>query len=123
MSDIGLQSGFYAQVRDHAELLDDALIELKTGTSPIAINDATRRLGEFLTTLGASSDSQDLPTRLMAVLLRDCFTDQNNDWITLGQALLSGQVNDTIIKDLEALAWSLEQQQATAMARIRGSAR
>jgi hypothetical protein len=123
MSDIGLQSGFYAQVRDYAELLDDALIEIKTGTSQIAINDAARRLGEFLTTLGGSSDSQDLPTRLMAVLLRDCFQGQNNDWITLGQALLRGEVNDTIINDLEALAWSLEQQQATAMARIRGSAR
>ena|SRR5260221_14786011 len=123
MSDIGLQSGFYAQVRDYAELLDDALIELKTETATFGGKDSTRRLGEFLTSLGASSDSQDLAIRLIAVLLRDRLRDQHDDWVTLGQALLSGEVDDTIINHLEALAWSLEQQQATAMARIRGSAR
>lgn len=123
MSEIGLESGFYTQVRDYAELLDDALIELKTEPAPIIGSDSTRQLGEFLTVLGASSNTQDLPTRLIAVLLHDVVQGPHNNWTDLGQALLNGEINDTMISALEALAWSLEQQQAMAMARIRGSAR
>ncbi len=123
MSDIGLQVGFYTQVREYAELLDKALIELKSATPSLVASDSARQLGLLLIALGAGNESQDLPTRLLAVFLRERHRSYANDWSTLGNALLNSEVNDAIVSDLESLAWSLEQQQAVAMARIRGSDR
>lgn len=123
MSDIGLQVGFYTQVREYAELLDQALIELKSATPSLVESDSARQLGHFLIALSAGNESQDLPTRLLAVFLQERHRSYTNDWNTLGNALLNNEVNDAIVSDLESLAWSLEQQQAVAMARIRGSDR
>jgi hypothetical protein len=123
MSDIGLQVGFYTQVREYAELLDKALIELKSATPSLVKSDSARQLGHLLIALGAGNESQDLPTRLLAVFLHERHRSYANDWSTLGNALLNSEVNDAIVSDLESLAWSLEQQQAVAMARIRGSDR
>ena len=55
MSDIGLQVGFYTQVREYAELLDQTLIELKSTASSSLGNDSARQLGTFLMALGADN--------------------------------------------------------------------
>lgn len=121
MSDIGLNSGLYGQMREYAELLDDVLVGLKTGTA-LPDDDSRQRLADFLTALGADN-WQDIPTRVIAMLLRDKAHVEKNDWPALASALLSGEVDEVVINKLEGLAWSLEQEQAVAMARIRGSAR
>lgn len=122
MSDIGLHSGLYGQMREYAELLDDVLVSLKVGSTPPLGDDSLQRLADFLIALGADN-WQDLSTRLIAILLREKAHVEKNDWPALGRALLNGEVDEAVINKLEHLAWSLEQEQAVAMARIRGSAR
>jgi hypothetical protein len=119
MSDIGLNSGLYGQMREYAELLDDVLIGLKTNVA--LPSDSRQRLADFLTALEADN-WQDVPTRVIAILLRDKAYVEKNDWPALASALLSDEIDETVINKLERLAWSLEQEQSIAMARIRGPA-
>ena len=59
MSHTGLYAGLYEQIREHAELVDCVLIEIKSST---ALNQGTVseprvRLGTLLKNLGAEKDS------------------------------------------------------------------
>jgi hypothetical protein len=121
MSEAGLYSGLYGQIREYAELLDNVLIGLKRGTSS-PDDESRRRLGNFLISLGSDRWS-DLPTRLIATLVRDKAEVEEREWSRAGNALLSPDVDAPLIELLEVLARSLEQEQAMAMARIRGSSR
>ena len=121
MSEAGLYSGLYEQVREYAELLDTVLIGLKGGTSSPE-DESRRKLSNFLMSLGSGHWS-DLTTRLIAILLRDKADVDEREWDRAGKALLSSEVGGSVIDLLEKLALSLEQEQVGAMARIRGSSR
>jgi hypothetical protein len=118
MSDTSFYSGLYQQIREYAELVDDVLIGLKEGTS--SSSDASRqKLGEFLLNL-ANDCSDDLPTRLLVLVLQDKGGVASAEWSRIGNALLSSEVDNSVVEPLEKLACSLEQEQAGAMARIQG---
>jgi hypothetical protein len=121
MSEAGLYSGLYDQIREYAELLDTVLIGLKGGTS-YPDDESRRKLSNFLTSLG-SRRWTDLSTRLVAILLRDKSDVDEREWVRAGNALLSPEVDGSVIELLENLALSLEQEQVGAMARLRGSSR
>ena len=121
MSEGGLYSGLYEQVREYAELLDSVLIGLKRGASS-PDDEARRRLSGFLLSIG-SGKWNDLSSRLITILVRDKTKVDESEWARAGTALLSMDVDQSVINLLEKLAQSLEQEQVSAMARHRGSAR
>lgn len=121
MSNPGFYASIYEQIREYAELVDTVLISLKSGTS--SPNDPKRQeLGNLLITLsGETWDS--LPTRMFALMLRGRHNTSQKKWAHLGKTLLTEQSDPSVIKDLEALAVALEQEQAGTINRMRGSLR
>lgn len=118
MSNPGFYASIYEQIREYAELVDNVLIGLKSGTS--SSNDPKRQeLGNLLITLaGDSWDS--LPTRMIALKLRDRYNTSQKKWAQLGRMLLTEQSDPSVIKDLETLAVALEQEQSGTIKRMRG---
>ncbi len=124
MSHTGLYAGLYEQIREHAELVDCVLIELKSNTSlpPNAVSEPRTRLGVLLKKLGAEQEL-DLTSRLIGILLRDEAEATSRELIRAGNLLLTPGGGAEVTVFLERLARALEQGQAGAVARMRGSAR
>lgn len=121
MSNPGFYASIYEQIREYAELVDNVLIDLKSGAS--LPNDPKRQeLGNLLITL-AGDTWENLPTRMIALMLRDHHNTKQKKWVQLGKDLLTGQSNSVVIKDLEALAVALEQEHEGTINRMRGSLR
>jgi hypothetical protein len=121
MSQTAIFSGMYEEVRDYAELLDKVLIELKSGISQPQ-DEKRKKLGRFLTEL-SSDRSRSLAARLIGRLLRSEGQVTPQELASIGNKLNSaeaGAIDQTMISQLEQLARSLEQEQAVAMARMRG---
>jgi hypothetical protein len=120
MSDAGLYSGLYEQIRGYAELVDDVLISLKAGTSHPADNER-HKLAEFLMSL--SSDHRDnFAAQRLLMILRTKVSGQPR-WPDLGRALLSETESAQVIPPLESLARSLEDEQVNVTTRMRGATR
>ena len=121
MSQTAIFSGMYEEVRDYAELLDKVLVELKGGISQPQ-DEKRKRLGQFLTELG-SRNTRSLAVRLIGRLLRSEGQVTPQELASIGNrlsALEATSVEPEMISQLEELARSLEQEQAVAMARLRG---
>lgn len=121
MNNPGLYASIYQQIREYAELVDTVLISIKSGIS--AVSDPERqKLGNLLITLSGNTwDS--LPTRMIALLLRDKDNVNQQKWAKLGRVLLSEQLDPSITKDLEDLAVALEQEQVGTITKMRGNLR
>ncbi|MCI0387679.1 MAG: hypothetical protein MOB07_02760 [Acidobacteria bacterium] len=121
MSQTAIFSGLYEEVRDYAELLDKVLVELKGGISQPQ-DEKRKKLGRFLTELG-SKHTRSLAVRLIGRLLRSEGQVTPQELAKIGSKLNSSEtpvIDQTMISQLEELARSLEQEQAVAMARMRG---
>lgn len=117
-SDTGLFSGLYQQTRECAELVDQVLIQIKDGTS--SPKDKSRQeLSKFLIHLG-NNEWEDLSSRLIILVLRGKEDFAEAQWSRAGSALLSSEVDTSVVELLEQLARSLEQEQTGAMERMRG---
>jgi hypothetical protein len=118
MSDTGLFSGIYQHARGHAELLDRVLVRLRAGTSRPADEDR-QRLAAWLSSLEPSraQDCAALFTRLLLVTHGAAF---RSGWTEVGDALGRDPVPEPAVARLEQLARVLEQEQAVALARLRG---
>jgi hypothetical protein len=123
MSHTGLYAGLYEQIREHAELVDCVIIELKGSTSlSQSASEPRIRLGTLLQNLGAEKDLN-LATKLIGILLRDEAEASSRELVSFGSRLLEGDTSENVAAFLEKLARALEQGQAGAVARMRGSAR
>jgi len=111
----------YEEVRDYAELLDKVLIELKSGVSHPQ-DEKRKRLGQFLTELD-SKHTRSVAVRLISRLLRNEGQVTPQELASIGNTLsvqIALPIDSAMISQLEELARSLEQEQAVAMARMRG---
>lgn len=107
---VGLYLGLYTRVRDCAELLDDVIIRLKSGTSSSA-DERRQRLAKIL--IGAEQGkAADLTSQLLTILVREVAGDIPKQWPEVGKALLSPEVAPSIIDQLEVLARGIEQERA-----------
>ena len=120
MSDAGLYSGLYEQIRECAELVDDVLIALKSGSSRPA-DGQRRKLGEFLIILSRNRRDDFAAQRLLAVL--GTKAKAQPDWASLGSALLAESEDVRLITPLETLPRSLEDEQVSVTTRMRGGTR
>jgi hypothetical protein len=120
MSQTAILSGMYEQLRECAELLDKVLVELKGGTSHPQ-DEKRKKLAEFLTELGSARTSS-MAARLIRLLVKAEGDVTPHELARIGARLSSptGELDRTAISQLERLARSLEQEQAVAMARMRG---
>ncbi len=121
MSDTSLYSSLYEQIREYAELVDDVLIKVKEGNS--SPGDASRqKLGRLLMNF-AEDRWDDLPTRLIGLMLHDKSDFDQSNWARVGKALTSSELNESVVESLESLARSLQEEHAEAVSRIQGWAR
>ena len=121
MSDISLYAGLYEQIREYAELVDEVLIGLISETS-LPHDVARQKLGKFLVNL-AEKQPGDLLTQRMALTLRATANLDRSKYLSVGNALLSEKVDNSVIELLENLARTLEDKQVGVMAKMRGSIR
>jgi hypothetical protein len=118
MTNPGLYSGIYQQIREFAELVDDVLIALKAEDEK-SDTPSRQKLAKLLSDL-ASEHTDTLPTRMIALLVIGDDDSSRVRWSRLATALKSEKVDRSAIDELENLAQLLEQVQADAIAKMRG---
>jgi hypothetical protein len=120
MSDTGLFSGIYQHARGHAELLDRVLVRLNAGTSEPE-DDDRQRLATWLRSLEPPR-TEDYGALFARSLLGKHGTSFQQGWAQISDALGRNPVAQAVVARLEELARVLEQEQAAALARLRGGA-
>ena len=119
MSDPGLYTNLYVQVRDCAELIDRVIIDLETSRSS-APTKLRENLARLLRTLQAAPASS-LDATLLANILREKRIYGKTNWKEVADAINRGDGSRTVIARLEELARVLESERADMHARIHGS--
>jgi hypothetical protein len=118
MSDPGLFTHLYSQLRHCGELIDTVIVDLETtgGSSAGKQRDDLSRLLRSL----QSSPTSSLDAALLATVLRESRTAEAN-WTDVADAIDRGEASKAVIDRLEDLARALETQRAEVHARIHGS--
>lgn len=119
MSDPGLYTHLYTQLRDCAELIDHVIIDLES-TGNVAGKRQREALVELLRTL-QSSPTSTLNTTLLVNVLRARKPTPQANWGEIADALDRGDSSQTVIKPLEELARVLESERADMYSRIHGA--
>jgi len=119
MSDSGLYTHHYAQLRDCAELIDHVIIDLET-TGGAAGTKEREALVSLLRTLHTAPASN-LSATLLANVLRETRTGGRANWNEIADAIDKGDASPAVIGRLEELARALESERADMHARIHGS--
>ncbi len=121
MSDLGLFTILYDEIREQAELLDQILLKLKTGGSNV--EDADRqKLAQILEDM-AQGQTTDLSTQMLELSLRASAMNTPTKWKRVAEQLRARTVEKEAVEMLESVANSLEVQRAGTVARMRGRAR
>jgi len=118
MTNPGLYSGIYQQIREIAEIVDDVLINLKADADK-ADKASRPKLAELLEQLAAER-TDTLQLRMVAVLVIGDNTNNRKRWARVAGLLKSDKVDKVLIEELDSLAQALEQMQSEAMAKMRG---
>ena len=118
MTNPGLYSSIYQQIREVAELVDDVLINLKAEADK-ADKSSREKLGELLDQLVAER-TDTLQLRMVALLVIGDNVNNRKRWARVANLLKSNRVDNILIDELDSLAQILEQMQAEAMAKMRG---
>lgn len=117
MSNPGFYSDIYQQIRTYAELVDHVIIGLKDN---LKSRDPNReQLAEILDGF-AEQEQRDLSVRIITIMLGDGTGENLDKWIRLRDRLRMSAPDRSLIDDLEQFAQVLEQQQADALAKMRG---
>lgn len=116
MSETGLYSSLYQNLHDYADMIDRVLVNIKTGR--VLPKSPTRQeLGRLLIQL-AEEESDNLPARLIQLSLQARSNVSRAELTNVGKALISGEIHEDTIIQLEGIAQVLEEEQAKAMSRI-----
>lgn len=116
MSETGLYSAQYEHIHDWAEIVDQMLIDLKSGSRP-SVQNAGQKLGQLLMDI-AQKAYNNPSTRFMVLHLQDTIDLSENELLKVGSALISMEYDDNIIALLEQFAQILEHEQLGAMSRM-----
>ncbi|HRH40166.1 MAG TPA: hypothetical protein PKY82_00885 [Pyrinomonadaceae bacterium] len=118
MSEIGQQLGFYEELYEQAELIDNVLLEIKIN-SELDNKSYISELGQMLVDLG-KDEWQTTPARLFIILLKDFSRSKRKEWSKVGENLIARKFDADTVTKLETLADILEQEQTNVMARVKG---
>jgi hypothetical protein len=119
MSDPGLFTHLYAQLRDCAELIDHVIVDLET-TGGVAGTKEREALAGLLRALQAAPASN-LSAMLLSNVLRENKTTRRANWGEIADAIDRGDASQAVIGRLEELARALESERADMHARFHGS--
>ncbi len=118
MSNPGIYSGIYTQIREYAELVDLVLIGIKSNIS--SINDQSRqKLAKLLTNLEPNK-WDNISTRIIATMLINEDKINPSKWSKMVLQLHSDKPDPSLVVDLEGFAQTLEQLQADTLTRMKG---
>jgi hypothetical protein len=119
MSDTGLYTHLYAQLRDCAELIDHVIIDLET-SGGIEATKERQTLSGLLRALHRAPASN-LSAELLSTVLREHRAVRRANWNEIADAIERGEASNAVIGWLEELARALESERADIHARIHGS--
>jgi hypothetical protein len=119
MSDPGLYTHLYAQLRDCAELVDRVIIDLET-TGGATGTEERKALVTVLRALQAAPASN-LSAVLLSNVLRHGRVVHPVNWGNIADAIDRGEASEAVIARLEELARALESERADMHARMHGS--
>ena len=117
MSDTGLYSGVYSQIRVFAKLFDAVLLDLKSGQGRVNSQEI-EELGKLLQS-AAEPRASNAKTQLLGTLLREA-SGRREQLADLGKALVEGRIGEAHVQRLENLAQRLERERAGMLGKMRG---
>jgi hypothetical protein len=117
MSNMGLYSGLYDQIRSHAALFDEVLVGLRSGDSTPS-DPARQRLANLLLAV-ATNPASDFSLRALDIALRDGQVGDKRIWVQVARALQAPEVEPAMVARLEQMALALEAERTGTLARMR----
>ena len=119
MSDRSLQSGYYNTISYLAELLDEALVQLKLsrGGAPSSEIEKVAKMLEA----AASEERRDLSTAFLRLILRDGLGEQQQTWKELSVRLGKGECDEHDVETMERIAEVVDTERASAIRKMRGT--
>ncbi len=115
MSDTGLYSSIYEQLRDAADQIDRALVNLR---DPIKAEHARNELAAFLGAI-TDTESTDPSVQFLMVILKQDYPGFSSI-ATLAQTLRQRVPNKAEMQQLEQLAMNIDKECTSTLARIKG---
>lgn len=116
MSDIGLYSSMYEEIRDVAELIDSVIVSARS-ESPVS-NNNWKRLADILSRV---SDTEPVGPLIQVLRLR--LRARQWDLKSILEELRTGNASPATVEQLEQLARDLEQERRDTFSRIRRMSR
>ena len=117
MSDLGLYSGWYAQLREYSGLVDDVLLDslqASPGTEP-----SRNRLANLFECLGGAHNA-DRSTTVLRLWIARRLKFSSQEWQWLANAVLAASADPKVINRLEEVARELELRRAQLFHEMRG---
>ena len=119
MSDRSLQSGYYNTITYLAELLDEALVQLKLARGGGAPSSEIEKVARMLEAV-AGKERGDLSTAFLRLILRYELGDQQQDWQALSARLGRGACDERDVHTMERIAELVDTERASAYRKMRG---
>jgi hypothetical protein len=119
MSEPGLYTHLYAQLRYYGELIDQVIVDFES-TGGRGGRKQREDLTQLLRLL-QTSPASDLDATLLANVLRESKVASGANWAEVADAIDRGDLSESILERLEELAQALESQRADVHARIHGA--
>ena len=119
MSEPGLYTHLYAQLRYCGELIDRVIVDFETAGKSAA-RKPREDLAQLLRVL-ESSPASNLDAMMLANVLRETKAASEANWADVADAIDQGNLSEGILERLEELARALETQRADMHARIHGA--
>lgn len=118
MSDRSLQSGYYNTINYIADLLDEALVQLKLARGG-AISSEIEKVADMLEA-AAGEERRDLSVAFLRLILRDEIEEQQQDWRELSIRLGRGECDERDVETMERIAEVVDTERASAFRKMRG---
>ena len=118
MSGRSLQSGYYNTINYLAELLDEALVQLKLGRVGKP-SSAIEKVAGMLEA-AAGQERPDLPASFLRLILRDALGEQQQAWRELGARLGRGVCDEHDVETMERIAEVVETERVSAFRKMEG---
>jgi len=118
MSLSGLFSGLYSHLRGYAELIDDVLVELKSGQVTASCANS-KKLGQIFIDI-SKPDLTDFSVLLLKTLLLEDEGTNPKVWSRIGCDLRAGKITPELVEYLKEVANLLESERSSTLAKLRG---
>lgn len=118
MSDMSLYSGLYETIRRWADLIDDAIVNLKATNLAKAEGACDELLSLFLSLATEGESGADFSDRRVASIIEGKLTHKI-DWQELASQLQNPASQEAALPALEAIAESLADKHADTVAKMR----